>query len=324
MRPDLRKRLADSIETAVGLADGIVEVEIVPREGDRQAAQVLTFSEKFACLKCGTSMPELEPRIFSFNSPHGACERCTGLGSQMEIDPELVVPDPTLSIGEGALAPWASSASQYYEQITLALAEQYDVDLDTPWQDLPRRAPRPVPRRHRRRARPRHLQEPLRARALLLDALRGHRPEPRAPLPRDGLRHDARAHRGVHGGRAVPGVQGLAPAARVARRARRRHGDPRVHGAVGAPGAALARRGRADRDRAPHRAADPARDRGAAALPRERRDRLPLARPRARRRCPAARRSGSAWRRRSARRSSACSTSSTSRRSACTSATTRS
>ncbi len=137
MRPDLRKRLADSVETAVGLADGIIEVELVPREGDKQQARVLTFSEKFACLKCGTSMPELEPRIFSFNSPHGACERCTGLGSQMEIDPELVVPDPTLSIGEGALAPWAASASQYYGQITLALAEQYDVDLDVPWQDLP-------------------------------------------------------------------------------------------------------------------------------------------------------------------------------------------
>jgi len=136
MRPDLRKRLADSIETAVGLADGIVEVELVLRE-DGQAGGVLTFSERFACLKCGTSMPELEPRIFSFNSPHGACERCTGLGSQMEIDPTLVVPDPTLSIGDGALAPWAASASQYYEQITLALAEQYGVDLDTPWQELP-------------------------------------------------------------------------------------------------------------------------------------------------------------------------------------------
>ena len=103
MRADLRKRLADSIETAVGLADGIVEVEVLPREGEG-AGEVLTFSEKFACLKCGTSMPELEPRIFSFNSPHGACERCTGLGSQMEIDPELVVPDPTLTIREGALA----------------------------------------------------------------------------------------------------------------------------------------------------------------------------------------------------------------------------
>jgi excinuclease ABC subunit A len=137
MRPDLRKRLADSIETAVGLADGIVEIEIVARDGDDAAGGVLTFSEKFACLKCGTSMPELEPRIFSFNSPHGACERCTGLGSQMEIDPTLVVPDPTLSIGEGALAPWAASASQYYEQITLALAEQYDVGLETPWHELP-------------------------------------------------------------------------------------------------------------------------------------------------------------------------------------------
>jgi excinuclease ABC subunit A len=136
MRPDLRKRLADSIETAVGLADGIVQIELVPREGEGEPA-VLTFSEKFACLKCGTSMPELEPRIFSFNSPHGACERCTGLGSQREIDPDLVVPDPTLSVGDGALAPWAASASQYYEQITLALAEQYDVDLGTPWADLP-------------------------------------------------------------------------------------------------------------------------------------------------------------------------------------------
>ncbi|HEU4977722.1 MAG TPA: excinuclease ABC subunit UvrA [Solirubrobacteraceae bacterium] len=134
MRHDLRKRLADSIETAVALADGIVEVEIVA-EGD--GARVLTFSERFACLKCGTSMPELEPRIFSFNSPHGACERCTGLGSQMEIDPELIVPDPHLSIGEGAIAPWANSSSQYYEQIMQGIAEQYGVDLDTPWAELP-------------------------------------------------------------------------------------------------------------------------------------------------------------------------------------------
>ena len=85
----------------------------------------------------GPSLVELEPRIFSFNSPHGACPRCTGLGSQMEIDPELVVPDPTLSIGEGAIAPWAVSASEYYDQLTQAIAERYDVDLETPWQDLP-------------------------------------------------------------------------------------------------------------------------------------------------------------------------------------------
>jgi len=133
MKPDLRKRVADSIETAVALADGIVEIELV----DTEPAETLTFSEKFACLECGVSMPELEPRIFSFNAPAGACPRCTGLGSQMEIDPELVVPDPTLSIGEGAIAPWSASASSYYEQLTQSIAERYDVDLATPWQDLP-------------------------------------------------------------------------------------------------------------------------------------------------------------------------------------------
>jgi excinuclease ABC subunit A len=132
MKAELRKRLADSVETAVSLADGLVEIEIV---GDEP--RTLTFSEKFACPEHGPSLIELEPRVFSFNSPHGACPRCTGLGSQMEIDPELVVPDPTLSIGEGAIAPWAVSASDYYGQLTQAIAERYDVDLETAWQDLP-------------------------------------------------------------------------------------------------------------------------------------------------------------------------------------------
>jgi excinuclease ABC subunit A len=132
MKTDLRKRLADSVETAVTLADGLVEIELVDAD-----SRTLTFSEKFACPVHGPSLVELEPRIFSFNAPHGACPRCTGLGSQMEIDPELVVPDPTLSIGDGAIAPWAVSASNYYDQLTQAIAERYDVDLDTPWQDLP-------------------------------------------------------------------------------------------------------------------------------------------------------------------------------------------
>jgi excinuclease ABC subunit A len=135
MKPELRKRLADSVETAVALADGLVEIELVDAEGSEE--RTLTFSEKFACPVHGPSLVELEPRIFSFNSPHGACPRCTGLGSQMEIDPELVVPDPTLSIGEGALAPWAASASEYYDQLIQAIAERYEVDLDTPWEDLP-------------------------------------------------------------------------------------------------------------------------------------------------------------------------------------------
>ena len=88
MRSDLRKRLTDSIETAVARAEGIVDVENV------DTGELTTYSDRFMCLHCGTSMPELEPRMFSFNSPHGACPRCTGLGSQMEIDPELIVPDP--------------------------------------------------------------------------------------------------------------------------------------------------------------------------------------------------------------------------------------
>ena len=131
MRADLRKRLADSIETAVGLAEGIVEVELV------DSGEIKTYSERFACLNCGTSMPELEPRMFSFNSPHGACPRCTGLGSQMEIDPDLVVPDPSLSLGEGAILPWSTSASNYYEQMTQAIADRYEIDMETPWEDLP-------------------------------------------------------------------------------------------------------------------------------------------------------------------------------------------
>jgi len=146
MRPESRKRLADSVETAVALADGILEIETLPRDGAKpersgdEAAgrgRMLTFSERFACLHCGISMPELEPRIFSFNSPHGACPRCTGLGSQMEIDPDLVVPDPSLSIDDGAILPWASGASTYYDQITQAIAERYEIDLQARWEDLP-------------------------------------------------------------------------------------------------------------------------------------------------------------------------------------------
>src|SRR5689334_517659 len=134
MKPDTRKRLADSVETAVALADGILEIETVPRDGE---PEVFTYSERFACLHCGISMPELEPRSFSFNAPHGACPRCTGLGSQMEIDPELVVPDPSLSLNEGAILPWSSGATGYYEQITQAIADRYEVDVDTPWEELP-------------------------------------------------------------------------------------------------------------------------------------------------------------------------------------------
>ncbi len=132
MKPDLRRRLSESVEAAAGLAGGLVEVEMV----EEKAGEPLLFSEQFACLSCGTSIPELEPRIFSFNSPHGACERCHGLGFQRVIDPELVVPDPTLSLAEGALQPWNRGVTAYWRRLIAAVAEEYGVDAEKPWSKL--------------------------------------------------------------------------------------------------------------------------------------------------------------------------------------------
>ncbi|HET9243169.1 MAG TPA: excinuclease ABC subunit UvrA, partial [Gaiella sp.] len=129
MKDDLRHRLTDSVETALELADRLVTIDVV-------GGEPLTFSERFACPEHGVGLPELQPRVFSFNSPHGACPRCTGLGAQQEIDPDLLVPDPTLSIGEGALVPWSLGSSSYYESIIQAIAERYEMDIDRPWQEL--------------------------------------------------------------------------------------------------------------------------------------------------------------------------------------------
>jgi len=133
MKPDLRRRLSESVEAAAGLAAGLVEVEMVD---SGEAGESLLFSEQFACLSCGTSISELEPRIFSFNSPHGACERCHGLGFQRVIDPELVVPDPTLSLAEGALQPWNRGVTAYWRRLIAAVAEEYGVDAEKPWSKL--------------------------------------------------------------------------------------------------------------------------------------------------------------------------------------------
>ncbi len=154
MKTDLRRRLSESIEAAAALAGGVVEVDVVKggaaaaergemSTGAKAAgklpsdvAERLTFSERFACLNCGTSIPELEPRIFSFNSPHGACERCHGLGFQRIVDPDLVVPDPTLSLSEGALQPWRTGHSRYWKRLVEAVADSNGVDVDQPWQEL--------------------------------------------------------------------------------------------------------------------------------------------------------------------------------------------
>ncbi len=130
LKPDLRTRLWQSVETATQLAEGLVAIDLVD-EGKE-----LLFSENFACPDHGVSLPELQPRIFSFNSPHGACPRCTGLGSQQEIDPELLVPDGSVSIADGALVPWAVGNSSFYESVINAICERYEIDPELPWDEL--------------------------------------------------------------------------------------------------------------------------------------------------------------------------------------------
>ncbi len=131
MKPDLRQRLTQSVETAKTLADGLVGIAVV--DGESQL-----YSENFACPEHGVSLAELEPRVFSFNAPHGACPRCTGLGSQLEVDPDLLVPDATRSIAEGALVPWSLGGQGFYESVIQAIADRYEIDLGTPWRELSR------------------------------------------------------------------------------------------------------------------------------------------------------------------------------------------
>ncbi len=165
VRPEDRQRLADSIETALRTASGIVEVVLHPRRGDGTApqpgdelgsggapqpeagqggggepaeqAQSRLFSEKYACVHCGTSLPELEPRQFSFNSPYGACEGCGGLGTRREVNPELVLGDPVISILEGVILPWGEPSGHLRRSVIPGLAEHYGFDPNTNWGDLP-------------------------------------------------------------------------------------------------------------------------------------------------------------------------------------------
>ncbi len=130
VKPEIRARLNDSVETALKLGQGIVGISVVDGEE-------LTFSQNFACPDDGISLPEIEPRIFSFNAPYGACPTCTGLGFKQEIDPDLVL-DPQLSLLDGAVLPWASSTSEYYQELLHALAAHWGVDMHTPLRKLPK------------------------------------------------------------------------------------------------------------------------------------------------------------------------------------------
>ena len=133
VKPDLGNRLADSLETALGLADGIAIAE------NADNAERTIFSSKFACPVSGFTIAEIEPRLFSFNNPFGACPSCDGLGAKLYFDPALVVPDEDVSLRDGAVAPWAGSSSPYYNQTLDSIARHFKKSTETPWRDLPDR-----------------------------------------------------------------------------------------------------------------------------------------------------------------------------------------
>src|SRR5579883_2981756 len=162
VRADIATRLADSLEQALKIADGLAVAELAeappsPAEGpqdgrpgpdekkkvakihDRSGPQRLVFSEKFACPVSGFTIPEIEPRLFSFNNPFGACPKCGGLGVEQHIDADLVIPDKERTLRKGAIAPWAKSSSPYYTQTLTALGRHYRFTLDTKWKDLPKK-----------------------------------------------------------------------------------------------------------------------------------------------------------------------------------------
>ena len=134
VRPDLGNRIADSLETALGLTEGLAVAE----NADDQERTL--FSAKFACPVSGFTIDEIEPRLFSFNNPHGACPACDGLGTKMYFDPDLVVPDPEKSLKDGAIAPWSNSSSSYYDQTLDSLAKAFKFSVNTPFRELPKKA----------------------------------------------------------------------------------------------------------------------------------------------------------------------------------------
>ncbi len=136
VREGMETRLADSLRTALDLADGIAVLETAPKEGEPER---VTFSENFACPVSGFTIPEIEPRLFSFNAPFGACPDCDGLGVELFFDERLVVPDQTLKLYDGALAPWRKGKSPYFLQTIEAIARHYEFDKNTPWKDLPKK-----------------------------------------------------------------------------------------------------------------------------------------------------------------------------------------
>jgi len=140
VRPDIKSRLSESFETALELADGIAIAEYADETDEKGQPKRIVFSAKFACPVSGFTIPEIEPRLFSFNNPFGACPHCGGLGVEQTVDADLIVPDPKLTLRKGAIAPWARSTSPYYLQTLEALGKHFKFRLDVPFEKLPKQA----------------------------------------------------------------------------------------------------------------------------------------------------------------------------------------
>ncbi len=140
VKPDIKARLSESFETALELADGIAIAEYADEIDEKGQPKRIVFSAKFACPVSGFTIPEIEPRLFSFNNPFGACPHCGGLGFEQTVDADLIVPDPKLTLRKGAIAPWARSTSPYYLQTLEALGKHFKFRLDAPFEKLPKQA----------------------------------------------------------------------------------------------------------------------------------------------------------------------------------------
>ena len=256
VRGGIERRLTESVDVALNLADDIVVINTFDG-GDR------LFSRRLACVDCGLSMPEMTPRAFSFNSPHGACPDCQGLGAMIDFDPQRVVPDESKSLADGAIAPWARGDRKLVREALQALSRDFGIDLTVPFGKLPRKAARGAAVR-----RPRHRAEVRRARCRTCAAA-----TTRAAGPsRKSSSRTARCARAptCHGQRLKPQSLSVKVKGRT------------IADYVNLPIAEAldgVRRAAADRPRSDHRRADPAGDSGAAAVPERRRRRLPDARP---------------------------------------------
>ena len=321
-----KRRLTDSVETALGLAGGLVVFDFVDLDA-KDPGREMKFSEKMACPNDHTiDTDDLEPRSFSFNSPFGACTVCSGLGTRMEVDPELVVPDTGATLGEGAIAPWSGAhVADYFLRLVNALGEELGFDLNTPWDQLTPQARTSLLEGHKTKVHVVTRNRYGRQRAYYA-AFEGVRPY----VERRHREAESDTSRERFEGfmREVPAPRAAAPASSRSRS--RSPSAPRTRAARTSPRSARCRSTRPPTTSAPSTCRC-ASARSASGCSRRSRSACsscstsasttsPSTGPAGR--CRAARRSGSGSRRRSAPASSASSTSSTSRRSACTSATT--